>query len=187
MKITDHFRRIYRILHPKLRKENRRMSTCKPVGLANTWISTGYPAQNSPRSLVRVHPMETRSSGRQSWKANNFIFGSARGPPGSCDMIWCLPSDVQHALRKPWEPWEHWEYWEPWDHHGWEHGSILQGESALADMSLKSTTPSLLAPLLVPNLTLVFQTLARFYPDPAAMVTGSNYGDLFTTPLAFSE
>jgi hypothetical protein len=32
--ITNHFRGIYRI-YPNLIKENQRMSTCKPVGLAN--------------------------------------------------------------------------------------------------------------------------------------------------------
>ena len=50
MKITDHFKGIYRI-NPNLMKENRRMSTCNRLnGLANTRISTGY-AQKSPRSL----------------------------------------------------------------------------------------------------------------------------------------
>ena len=39
-KITDHFRGIYRI-YPNSMKKNRRMSTCKLVGLANTRISTG--------------------------------------------------------------------------------------------------------------------------------------------------
>jgi hypothetical protein len=49
--ITDHFRGIYRI-YPNFIKENRRMSTCKPVGLANArMISTDY-AQKSPRSLL---------------------------------------------------------------------------------------------------------------------------------------
>ena len=41
MKTTDHFRWIYRILF-NLIKGNRRMSTCKPVGLANTSFSTIY-------------------------------------------------------------------------------------------------------------------------------------------------
>ena len=39
-KITDHLRGIYRI-YPNLMKENRGMSTCNRVGLANTRISTG--------------------------------------------------------------------------------------------------------------------------------------------------
>ena len=48
-KITDHFRRIYRI-YPNLIKENRRMRTCHRFGFANTRISTGY-AQKSSQSL----------------------------------------------------------------------------------------------------------------------------------------
>ena len=51
--ITGHFRGIYRI-YPNVIKENWRMSTCKPVELANTRISTGY-AQKSPQSLVLIH------------------------------------------------------------------------------------------------------------------------------------
>ena len=31
------------------------MSTCKPVGLANTRISTGYYAQESPRTLACIY------------------------------------------------------------------------------------------------------------------------------------
>jgi hypothetical protein len=41
-KITHYFRKLYRIIYPNLIKGNRRMSTCTPVGLANTRISTGY-------------------------------------------------------------------------------------------------------------------------------------------------
>ena len=57
-KITDQFRGIYRI-YPNLIKENQRMSTCNPVGLANTRISTGY-AQKSPRSLLQPAKPQTQ-------------------------------------------------------------------------------------------------------------------------------
>ena len=50
---TDHFRGIYRI-YLNLITDNRRMSTCKPVGLVSARISTGY-AQESPRSLNHSH------------------------------------------------------------------------------------------------------------------------------------
>ena len=52
---TDRFRGIYRIYYPNLIKEHhRRMWTCdQPVGLANTRISTGYHAQECPRSLPK--------------------------------------------------------------------------------------------------------------------------------------
>ena len=40
-KITDRFRMFYKI-YLNLMKQNRKMSTCNSVGLANTRISTDY-------------------------------------------------------------------------------------------------------------------------------------------------
>ena len=45
---TGHVREIYKRIYLNLIKQH--LSTCKPVGLANTRISTNY-AQKSPRTL----------------------------------------------------------------------------------------------------------------------------------------
>ena len=67
-KITDHFRRIYRI-YPNLIKENRRMRTCHRFGFANTRISTGY-AQKSSQSLRVLSTKNSLSTliSHHAWK-----------------------------------------------------------------------------------------------------------------------
>jgi hypothetical protein len=63
-KFTHHFRGVYRIC-PNSIMEIRRLSICKPFGLANTRISTDC-AQKSPRPLLSTPTPEALARSSES-------------------------------------------------------------------------------------------------------------------------
>ena len=78
----DHFRGIYRRIHPDFVKENWRMSTCDRLGLQTLGSQPIMNAQKSPRSLVVV----------RSWMSDhNPNFHNTRGI-----FIVGMPACLQH-------------------------------------------------------------------------------------------